>query len=119
MGEGWGRNSPRPTNALAAVRAWATTSGAHATGTMQPTYLQHGLEPDEVLALVAYLEDADREGPADNSALSLKFLLLGVGGTVLGLLTLSTLWGSRSRQRDAATHHGESTPVAPAERDSE
>jgi hypothetical protein len=86
------------------ARLWA-----HDTRTMQPAYLRHGLEPDEVLALVAYLEDADRQAPADGSPVRLKFLLLGMGGAVLALLTISAVWGSRSR-REKAAPDGQAAP---------
>jgi mono/diheme cytochrome c family protein len=79
------------------ARLWA-----HDTRTMQPAYQRHNLEPDEVLALVAYLEDADRQAPADTSRVPLKFVLVSLGGAVLGLLMVSALWGSRSRRERAA-----------------
>jgi mono/diheme cytochrome c family protein len=89
------------------ARLWA-----HETRTMQPAYLRHGLEPDEVLALVAYLEDADRQVPADTSPVPLKFLLVGLGGAVLALLMVSALWGSRSRRERAAPDAQAAPPPA-------
>jgi mono/diheme cytochrome c family protein len=77
---------------------------APATRTMRPAYRDHGLEPDEVLALTAYLEDADKQdAPADASPLPLKLLLLGLGGAALGLMTVSALWAGRSRRPEAAS----------------
>jgi mono/diheme cytochrome c family protein len=73
------------------------------TPTMRSAYLGRGLESDEVLALTAYLEDADRQAAEDPSPLPTKFLLLGLGGAVLGLGTLSFLWGHRSRRREPST----------------
>jgi hypothetical protein len=69
---------------------------------MRTAYRQRGLESDEVLALVAYLEDADRETAADAAPLSLNVLLLGLAGAVLGLATVGTLWGTRSHRRERA-----------------
>ena len=97
----------------AALRAhlWAP-----ATPTMQPAYQQHGLESEEVLSLVAYLEDADRKGVEDGSPLPVKFLLLGLGGAILGLGTLSTLWASRPRLSGRAALNGRTArpPLASA-----
>jgi hypothetical protein len=59
---------------------------------MQPAFRQHGLAAEEVLSLAAFLEDTARQGVEDTSPLPLKFLLLGLGGAVLGLATISTLW---------------------------
>jgi mono/diheme cytochrome c family protein len=79
------------------ARLWAPT-----TPTMRAAHLQHRLEPNEVLAIVAYLEDADQHAAEDTAPLRLKFLLAGLGGAVLGLGAFSALWGSRSRSREAA-----------------
>jgi mono/diheme cytochrome c family protein len=65
---------------------------AHATPLMQPAFQQHGLESEEVLALTAYLEDTDRHEVEDTSPFPLRFLLMGLGGTVLGLATVGTFW---------------------------
>jgi hypothetical protein len=61
---------------------------------MQPLYQQHPLKPDEVQAVVAYLEDADKRG-VEEAGFPLKFFLFGLGGTVLGLAVVSTLGTSR------------------------
>jgi mono/diheme cytochrome c family protein len=66
---------------------------AAATPTMQPLYKEHPLEPEEVLSLTAYLAEADKEGVEDASPVPLNFLLLGLGGTVLGLGAVNVFWG--------------------------
>jgi hypothetical protein len=66
---------------------------------MRPAFRQHALESDEVLALVAYLEDADRQAAEDTSPLPMKSLLLATAAAVLGLAGFSALWGSRARRR--------------------
>jgi cytochrome c2 len=66
-----------------------------ATPTMRPVYKDHALELDEVMCLVAYLEQEDKQGVEQSSAPPLKFFLLGLGGTILGLVTVSFLLGSR------------------------
>jgi len=76
---------------------WAPTSP-----TMRPAYREHALQPDEVLSLAAYLEDTDRQAAEDTSPLRLKFVLLSVGGAVLALGAVSSLWASRSRRGEPA-----------------
>jgi mono/diheme cytochrome c family protein len=77
--------------ALSAQLGEPTTRG------MQSAYLQHSLESDEVLCLVAYLEEVSKSATADASLLPLKFLLMSLAGSVLALVTASGAWGSRSR----------------------
>jgi hypothetical protein len=81
---------------------------------MQSAYLQHSLEPDEVLSLVAYLEDADKWAAVDTSPLLLTFLLMSLAGTMLALAAASAAWGSRSRRRDQATPNGSAGTALPA-----
>jgi mono/diheme cytochrome c family protein len=80
---------------------------APASRKMHTTYLQHGLESDEVLSLVAYLEDADRLVAAGTSPMPLQSLLVAAGGTVLGLAAFGALWGSRSRRRNLSPSPGD------------
>jgi mono/diheme cytochrome c family protein len=89
---------------------------APATPTMLPAYQQHGLESAEVLSLVAYLEETDRKGVEEASPLPLKFLLLGLGGSVLGLVSLTAVWGSRSRPRRRLPLDGTAAAALPAAR---
>jgi mono/diheme cytochrome c family protein len=72
------------------ARLWAP-----ATPTMQPLYKDHALELGEVMSLVAYLEEEDRRGAEQSAAPPLHFLLLGLGGAVLGLVTVNLFWGVR------------------------
>jgi mono/diheme cytochrome c family protein len=78
------------------ARLWAP-----ATPTMQPVYKNHPLELDEVMCLVAYLEQEDKEGVEQSSAPPLKFFMMGLGGTVLALAAVSLLFGSRIGSRPA------------------
>ncbi len=95
-----GRLGPQLTKAYeklggrTALSAWLW---APVTPTMRAAHLQHRLEPNEVLALVAYLQDVDQHAAEDTTPLRLKFLLAGLGGAVLGLAAFSALWGFRSR----------------------
>jgi mono/diheme cytochrome c family protein len=77
-----------------------------ATPTMLPVYHQHPLEPEEVVSLVAYLEEANREGVEEASPVPLPFLLLGLGGTVLGLVGVNVFWGTYFWPRSVATLNG-------------
>jgi mono/diheme cytochrome c family protein len=110
-----GRIGPQLTKAYGRLGGRAALSAhlwAPATPTMRPTYRQHTLESDEVLALVAYLEDADKHAVEAASPLPLKFLFLGLGGTVLGLAAFGTFWGRRSR-RDRAALNDRVAPALP------
>jgi mono/diheme cytochrome c family protein len=99
------------------ARLWAP-----ATPTMQPLFQQHPLKPDEVHALVAYLENADKRGVEEQAGFPLKFFLFGLGGSVLGLTVVSTLGSSRIWPRGrslpggapaAARHLGGTRAAAP------
>jgi mono/diheme cytochrome c family protein len=77
--------------------------GPAGTPTMHPVYKEYPLKPEEVLSLAAYLEETDKTGVAEAAPVPVKYLLLGLGGTVLGLVTLNFLWGTwfRPRRRPA------------------
>jgi mono/diheme cytochrome c family protein len=81
---------------------------APATPTMSPVYKKHPLKPEEVLPLVAYLEEADREG-GEESPSTLVFFLLGLGGAVAGLVTLDVIWKGRFRAVRRPLVHGQQT----------
>jgi mono/diheme cytochrome c family protein len=90
------------------ARLWAP-----ATPTMQPLFQQHPLKQDEVQALVAYLEDADKRGVEEQAGFPLKFFLLGLGGSVLGLAVVSSLASSRLWRRDRPLPGGTSAAAWP------
>jgi mono/diheme cytochrome c family protein len=69
------------------------------TPMMLPLYQQHSMQEDEVLSLVAYLEQTARQGVEQDPAPPLNFLLMGLGGTVVGLGAVSTVWGFSRRSR--------------------
>ncbi len=71
------------------------------TPTMLPVYQQHSLQDEEVLPLVAYLENTAREGVEHGAAPSMKFLLFGLGGTVVGLGAVSAFLGHRFSRAEA------------------
>jgi hypothetical protein len=64
---------------------------------MQSVFKKHPLDPEEVLALVAYFQNTLQRNPEDASTARLNFVLLGVGGTVLMLGLFDVLWNKRFR----------------------
>lgn len=70
---------------------------APASPTMQPVFRNHPLKPAEVLALTALFEDSARRGTQPDSASLLNFFLIGLGGMVLGLISLDAVWKRRFR----------------------
>jgi mono/diheme cytochrome c family protein len=79
--------------------ALAAYLGAAETPLRHPVYKQHPLKPEEVMSLAAYLEETDKTGVEAASPVPLKYLLLGLGGTVLGLVALNFFWGTSFRPR--------------------
>jgi mono/diheme cytochrome c family protein len=88
-----------------AVGMWLS---APATPTMQAVFRKSAIQPDEILPLLAVMEDAGKQGrEADQSSL-LKFFLIGFGGMVAGLAILERLWRGRLRAvRSPLVHHDE------------
>lgn len=75
---------------------------APATTTMGPLFLDHPLEPEEILPLLAYFESTAKAGGEDESVALLNFFFLGLGGTVLALVIFDALWKKRFRSVRAA-----------------
>jgi hypothetical protein len=121
-GTGWaggGRLGPNLTKAyerLGGRPALSASLQALATPTMRPAYQRHGLESEEVLSLTADLEETDRKGVEEASSLPVRFLLLGLGGAVLGLTGVTALWGGRSRARARPPLDGRPAPALPPSR---
>jgi mono/diheme cytochrome c family protein len=78
-------------------KALASWLLAPATPTMQPVFAGTPLTNEEILPLVAYFEDAARRGGEDQGTSRLGFLLLGLGGAVLGLAAADGVWKNRFR----------------------
>lgn len=76
------------------LAAWLSSP---ASPTMSPVFKDHAIQPDEILSLVALFEDSAKRGGQDDTTSLLNFFLLGVGGMVLGLISLDTLWKTRFR----------------------
>ena len=76
------------------LAAWLT---APATPTMAPVFKRHALKPEEILPLIAFLEDEAHKGGSDASSAPLTFLLIGLGGAALGLVLCGQAWKDRFR----------------------
>jgi mono/diheme cytochrome c family protein len=74
--------------------AWLT---APATPTMSVVFKRHVLKPEEIMPVIAFLEDEARKGGEDVSSAPLTFLLIGLGGTVLALVLFDQIWKGRFR----------------------
>lgn len=96
-GLGGGRLGPDLTRVyerLGDRKAVGTWLMAPATPTMQAVFREKGLTQDEILALLAYLEEARVAQPSDQTQI-MTFFLLGLGGMVLGLVALQGAWRKR------------------------
>lgn len=81
-------------NGRLGLTAWL---GAPATPTMQSVFATRTLAPDEVGPLVAYFEDAAKQGGEDNRSGAINFVLLGLGAAAFGLVVMDSAWRSRFR----------------------
>ncbi len=72
--------------------AWLS---APASPTMAPVFKTTPLNPDEIFALTALFEHQTRNRGQDDQAALLNFLLLGMGGAVVGLVTFDRVWKKR------------------------
>lgn len=71
--------------------------GNPASPTMAPVFKKTPLHGDDILPLLAYFEDSAKKGGADDTTARLNFLLIGMGGTVIGLVLLDGIWKKRLR----------------------
>jgi mono/diheme cytochrome c family protein len=107
---GGGRLGPDLTKVFEKMRdrkQFAAWLSAPATPTMLPIYKDHPLQGEEILALIAYFDEAKKGRGADSVA-SLNFFLLGLGGTCAGLVLFDVLWRRRFRhvRRDLVHSNG-------------
>ncbi len=68
-----------------------------ATTTMRPVFAPRPLQPEEILPLVAYFEQAAQQPGPDDGVAPLNFFLIGLGGAALGLVGFDALWRRRFR----------------------
>jgi mono/diheme cytochrome c family protein len=76
------------------LAAWLSSP---ASPTMSPVFKDHAIQPEEALSLVALFEDSAKRGGQDDTTSLLNFFLLGLGGMVVGLVSLDALWKKRIR----------------------
>lgn len=74
------------------LTAWLSSP---ATPMMQSVFKNHALKQDEILALVAYLASASKQGGQADSSGTFHFLLIGLGGSLVGLVLLDGFWRKR------------------------
>jgi len=99
QGLGGGRLGPDLTRVyerLGDRKAVGTWLIAPATPTMQAVFRKKVLTQDEILVLLAYLEESSAVQPSDQTQV-ITFFLLGLGGMVLGLVALQGAWRQRLR----------------------
>jgi mono/diheme cytochrome c family protein len=68
-----------------------------ASPTMMPVFKKAALDTNEILPLVAMFESTAKQGGQDNSAARLNFVLIGLGGLVIGLVAMDSIWKKRFR----------------------
>ncbi|NJN14632.1 MAG: c-type cytochrome [Planctomycetes bacterium] len=74
------------------LSAWLS---APATPTMGPNYKNHPLEGEEILALVAYFQEAAKESEEDSAPRALVLVLLGLGGAAGSFILFQHFWKDR------------------------
>ncbi|MHC4822948.1 MAG: c-type cytochrome [Planctomycetota bacterium] len=75
-----------------ALTGWLTIPGS---ATMAPVFKEHKLSPEEIDALVAFLEAEDASGAPDAASATTSFLGVGALSTVVLLALFGFLWKDR------------------------
>ncbi|MDO8681371.1 MAG: cytochrome c [Acidobacteriota bacterium] len=97
---GGGRIGPDLTKVyerLQGRKALAVWLSAPATPMMRSVFGRTPLQAEEILPIVAYLERSAQQGGEDTGVGMVTFLLLGLGGTAVGLLAFDGAWRNRFR----------------------
>jgi mono/diheme cytochrome c family protein len=81
--------------------------------TMDPVFKTKPINPDETMALLAFFEDEAQKGGADDSPSLLNFFLLGLGGTVVGMVSFGAAFKGRFRGVRRSLVHGENEKGQP------
>ena len=82
---------------LGGRKALANWLGNPGSPTMQPLYLNQPMDGEEILPLVAYLQDTETSQFAVKSTPDFYYLIIGLIGTVILLILSDVVWGSRLR----------------------
>jgi len=99
-GLGGGRLAPDLTRVYERLRgrkSLAAWLSAPPTTEMRSLFRQRSLEPEEIVLLVAYFEDAAKQGGEAGSAVILGFFFLALGGTIVALISFDAIWKRRLR----------------------
>ena len=99
-GLGGGRLGPDLTRVyerLQGRKALASWLLAPATEVMRPVYADQRLANEEILPLVAFLENEARHSTEDSGTAPITFLLLGLAGAALGFVVADGIWRGRFR----------------------
>ncbi len=78
-------------------RTLASWLQAPATATMRPLFATQAFTNDEIVPLVAYLEQTAKKPQQSSETGTLSFFFLGLGGSVLGFVGADALWRKRFR----------------------
>jgi hypothetical protein len=99
-GLGGGHLGPDLTNEIGRLggrrgaTAWLTSPP---TTTMQAVFSKHPLEAEEILPVLAAIDDASRQGQYKGNAATVRFSGFGLGGMLIGLVLLQAAWRRRFR----------------------
>ncbi len=74
--------------------AWLS---APPTQTMQSVFRNRALQPEEILSLLAVIDDASKDSRPANTSSMAKFVLFGFSGMLVGLALLQLAWRGRFR----------------------
>ena len=99
-GLGGGRLAPDLTRVYERMRgrkSLAAWLSAPPTTEMRSLFRPRPLQPEEIVLLVAYFEDAAKQGGEAGSAVILGFFFLGLGGTIVALISFDAIWKWRLR----------------------
>jgi mono/diheme cytochrome c family protein len=75
-----------------AATAWLASPP---TPTMKSVYSAHAIQPDEAHALAAYLDSLSKQEGGGAAHAEKRFLLIGLGGCLIALVAMDTIWRKR------------------------
>ena len=82
-------------NRLGGARAAIAWLGSPPTPTMKSIYSAHAIQPDEAHALAAYLDSLSKQEGGGAARAEKRFLLIGLGGCLIALVAMDTIWRKR------------------------
>ena len=99
-GMGGGRLGPDLTSVFARLegrRGLGAWLASPPSVVMQPLYVEHALEPEEILAMIAYLRDSATAEDGTSGSGTLYFILAGIGLAAVFMIAFDVLWRRRFR----------------------